>query len=103
MQSDSKFESLDIETDTLDNMLTSLELNKFDWIKIDVQGAEVLVLNGAKKIIANSDNLKLIIEIHEEKYGKPIKEMLTNLDFNYKIFPRPTHPTNYHLFASRNS
>jgi len=98
----SELGTLEVETDTLDNILHSLHLQKVDWIKIDVQGAEVLVLEGAQDTIKNSENLRLVVEIHEEKYGKPIKEMLKRLGFNYTIYPRPNHPTNYHLIATRN-
>ena len=97
----SELGNLEVETDTLDNILHSLGLQKVDWIKIDVQGAEVWVLEGVQDTIKNSENLRLVVEIHEEKYGKPIKEMLKRLNFNYKIYPRPNHPTNYHLIASK--
>jgi hypothetical protein len=33
-----------------------------DFIKIDVEGAEILVLNGMKNIISNNMNLKIMIE-----------------------------------------
>lgn len=95
------FKFFEVNTDTLDNIIQSLNLLKVDWIKIDVQGAEEWVLEGAQNIIQKNRNLKLIIEIHEEKYGKPIKEILKKAGFNYKIFSRPTHPTNYHILASR--
>ena len=40
---------LEVEADTLDNLLKSRGINRVDWIKIDVEGAEYEVLKGAKR------------------------------------------------------
>lgn len=48
----------------MDNLLGSLNLKEVNWIKIDVEGAELDALKGTEKILANSKDLTLIIEIH---------------------------------------
>jgi len=53
-----------IETTTLDTFLESVDWPKVDLIKIDVEGAEVAVLDGMAKVIERSANLKLIIEFN---------------------------------------
>tara|TARA_Y100000589_G_scaffold328211_1_gene371812 strand:+ start:3011 stop:3718 length:708 start_codon:yes stop_codon:yes gene_type:complete len=45
--------------DTVDNFCSKRKINQIDFMKIDVQGAEYLVLEGAKKALLNKD-IKLI-------------------------------------------
>ena len=42
---------LEIEADTMDNALSTLGVEKVNWIKIDVEGAELEVLKGATKTL----------------------------------------------------
>jgi len=54
--------SVEIETNSLDNFFEEYNKDfKVDLIQMDVQGAEGLILDGAKKIIG-SNNLKIIME-----------------------------------------
>jgi len=71
---DDKFEI--VEVNTLDNLLSSF--NEIDLLKIDVEGHELDVLNGAKKVL---DKTKIImIEIHRSnQYEKYSKENIYNL------------------------
>jgi len=57
-----------IEVDTLDSILDGVSPKA---IKIDVEGYEVLVLNGAKKVLSNEELNVVIMERrgHGEKYG----------------------------------
>ncbi len=60
-----------VDMDTLDNIASKLKLKKVDFIKIDVEGAELEVLRGAEKIL-NSPNVKLAIAAyHKLPDGKP--------------------------------
>lgn len=52
-----------VETDTLDCMLADAGVKTADFIKIDTEGAEVEVLEGAKGILASS-NPTLSMEVH---------------------------------------
>lgn len=49
----------EVEVDTLDNMLRELGVKKVDFIKIDVEGAEIEVLKGMDEALRNSVNLAI--------------------------------------------
>jgi len=70
---------------TLDNLLIKqCGINEVNWIKIDVEGAELEVLKGAHNILTNSKRIKLQIEIHGVSHlYKPIAEFLHR--YNFKI------------------
>jgi FkbM family methyltransferase len=51
----------------LDKVLEELGIEKVDWLKIDVEGAEVEVLLGLEKTIRCSPNLKLLVEVHTKE------------------------------------
>lgn len=48
---------------TLDSLLRKLGIQQIDWLKIDVEGAELMVLSGGLFALKNSKNLKIIIEV----------------------------------------
>jgi FkbM family methyltransferase len=54
---------VEVNADTLDNILKLNEVNQVNWIKIDVEGAEFEVLKGSAETLFGED-LSLFIEIH---------------------------------------
>jgi FkbM family methyltransferase len=65
--------------------LDTLEFDgKVDFIKIDVEGAEVDVLNGALELIRH-DKPQLLIEIHGSENGKKVLWTLDNLAYDVPI------------------
>ena len=78
-----------IESTSLDNLLKN-KYKKIDWIKIDVEGSELLVLKGAVNTLKITKNI--IIEIHEnileENNQSPneIIEILKKHGFEIKTF-----------------
>lgn len=63
--------SVKVKSVKLDNILDSMGIKKVNFIKIDVEGAEVEVLEGAEKIIAKSDSVRILFEVSgEENLGK---------------------------------
>lgn len=46
------------------------DLSKLDWIKIDVEGAEIEVLKGARQLIEKF-NPRIIVEWHADRNGDP--------------------------------
>jgi FkbM family methyltransferase len=55
---------LEISANTLDHLLKLQEISEVNWIKIDVEGAELEVLRGATDIISHSKDITLLIEVH---------------------------------------
>ena len=81
---------INVETDTLDNILKNLKIKNVDLIKIDVEGAETDVLKGATKTLKKY-HPKIIFEAWDEQYLKKVKKILDK--FNYKI--KQIVPENY--------
>lgn len=56
----------EVRANTLDHLIESegIRLEQINWIKIDVEGAELEVLKGAKSILSKSNNISLLIEVH---------------------------------------
>jgi FkbM family methyltransferase len=74
-----------VHLNTLDNLLIKEHgISEINWMKIDVEGAELEVLKGAQNILSNSKRIKLLIEIHGvNNLYKPIVELLNS--YNFKI------------------
>ena len=81
-----------VNLNTLDNLLIKEHgISEVNWIKIDVEGAELDVLKGAHTILSNSKRIKLLIEIHDvNKLYKPIVEILGS--YNFKIIFEKDEP-----------
>ena len=77
---------------TLDNLLIQQHgINEVNWMKIDVEGAELEVLKGAHNILSNSKRINLFLEIHGiNKLYKPIVELLDS--YNFKIIFEKDEP-----------
>jgi FkbM family methyltransferase len=80
---------MEVNADTLDNLLqrNGISNAEVNWLKIDVEGAELEVLKGAQAIISNSKHIALLIEVHNIEEGKnlyrPIMDLLEK--YNFKI------------------
>ena len=80
----------------IDTLFNRLEVGNIKLLKIDVEGAEVVVLNGASQILGKTD-LVLVEVSHTgiERFGTTVKELynlLNNAGFNYS----------YHISISEN-
>jgi len=58
-----KRREVEVECETLDRLVVSLGLERIDWLKIDVEGHEIAVLEGAKTALARTG--RLILEVAE--------------------------------------
>ncbi len=68
---------------SLDHLLEQLGVERIDFMKIDVEGVEWSVLEGAKGILAASPHARLVIEIHDPPAGGsaapcPVRQWLTD-------------------------
>jgi FkbM family methyltransferase len=75
-----------MHVNTLDYLLhqNGISHAEVNWMKIDVEGAELEVLKGATNILSKSKDIALLIEIHGiSSLYKPIMELLNS--YNFKI------------------
>ena len=75
-------EKIKIEVDSLDNILKELKIKKIDLMKVDVEGAEADVLEGAVKTL-NKSHPKIVFEAWNSVHLKRVEKILSK--FNYKI------------------
>lgn len=66
-----------VRTRTLDDVLQEEGISSVDIMKIDVEGADLLVLKGAKKTLQASQNLKIAMDV--DLKGKEQREQLFDL------------------------
>jgi 3-dehydroquinate dehydratase len=60
----------EIEVDTLDNILEELGVTRVDFIKMDIEGAEIQALEGMERTLKEND-VRLVIAAYHEVDGKP--------------------------------
>jgi FkbM family methyltransferase len=75
----SKSYVISVDFDTLDNIISARQLSAVSTIKIDVEGAEISVLQGAKKTIERFAP-RLVIEVHGEDNMRSIRDFLKSLN-----------------------
>ena len=59
------YNSIYVESKTIDKLVKSLNINKIDILKIDVQGNELDVLNGAEKSLSFVDVIMIEINLFD--------------------------------------
>jgi FkbM family methyltransferase len=81
---------VEVNANTLDNILQQNGINAEDvnWLKIDVEGAELEVLRGAANVLSKSKNITMFVEIHNvdsksKNFYTTIMELLGY--YNFKI------------------
>lgn len=71
-------ESITIKTETLENFCTEHKIESIDFIHMDVQGAELMVLEGAANKITNINSVWLEVEKIELYENQALKEDIEN-------------------------
>ncbi|WP_019867368.1 FkbM family methyltransferase [Methylovulum miyakonense] len=89
--SSSDTEGLIVPTITIDNYFSKLELKQVDIIKVDVEGAEMLVLEGAMKLIgSNSPPRVIMMELVDEylsRFNSSVNDVLVLMgEYGYKPY-----------------
>lgn len=83
------WDSIEIETVTLDEFFKDKE-GEIDIIKMDVEGAELTILQGMSQILKRNDSLKIFTEFSPtllEKFGSSPEEYLNQLiNHGFKIY-----------------
>lgn len=90
---------IEVEADSLDNIISKLELDRVDFVKMDVEGAELETLKGAEKVLA-SPGIKLsIASYHVLPDGQPqlpgIISYLKSRQFRTQIYIKGSCPYVY--------
>jgi FkbM family methyltransferase len=78
---------IEVNANTLDNLLheNAISVEHVNWIKVDVEGAELEVLKGATDVLSKSKDISLLIEIHDVGNGKTLYEPIMDLLDNYNF------------------
>ncbi len=76
--------TLQVEADTLDNIATSLGLQQVDLLKLDVEGGERRVLQGAKGLMANSRIRQMYLEWNPDAWTE--RELLDSLFSKFGVY-----------------
>jgi len=71
---------LEVEANTLDNILNENKVQRVNYVKIDVEGAELEVLKGALNVLEANKRITLIIEIHGGEIYPQVMEFLKTHD-----------------------
>jgi FkbM family methyltransferase len=80
---DQKIESWQtVQMKTIDNFVRENNISKVDFIKVDVEGAEKLVFEGAKELLASSRKLTILFEgcvTNSKSFGYTVPELMSEL------------------------
>jgi FkbM family methyltransferase len=74
-------DTLDVECDSIDNLLNELNIKNLDYLKIDTQGAELEILNG----LGNYRPLLIKIETHIFSMYKNVPSWHKLLNYLYEL------------------
>lgn len=98
-----QFKTINVTSDTIDNYCKSNNIENIDFIKIDVEGAEKMVLDGAINMLKNNKIKMGIFEI-----GETLTDAGTNeneicnylMEYNY-IIEKNIVPNNYIFYIEK--
>ncbi len=92
-----KLKTIRVRVSTLDDLFCELKLGRLDWIKADVEGAELRVLKGSSNTLARF-HPNLIVECLDDPSGTEVSALLKTL--NYHVEKRYWGSTLYILATS---
>lgn len=107
-----KAQAYNFKMDTLDNFAKKKRIKRIDFLKIDIEGAELSVLQGAKRML-KENNISFIqfefneMNIYSRTLFKDFVDILPKRIF-YRIMPNglskmgPYRPSTHEIFAFQN-
>lgn len=90
--------NISVRTTTLDNLREKGIIDKPDFIKMDIEGAEVKALNGAIKLLEN-DRPIILLSTHSNLLKKNCIEILKKVKYDTRIFGDSVSVCGYDLIA----
>ena len=84
LSKENSFNEIEVEIKTLDSFVKSNSITEIDILKIDVEGAELQVLNGATESLANKKIRIIQIEVHYDDQRKSTYQEIDTLLQTYK-------------------
>ncbi len=84
--------SIRVATRTLDSIMSAL--GQVDLVKIDVEGAEFLVLKGARESLSSGRILNIVVEVHDRERRTEMETLLGQFGYEVKWLDSD------HIFAS---
>lgn len=85
VQDETGIESVQVATTTIDDFVSFQKLGHVDFIKADIEGAERLMLEGARKTIREFAPNLSICYYHKLDDLKTLTRMLHEINPNYEI------------------
>jgi len=79
------FTTYKVKTDTLDSFCSTKNINQIDVLKIDVEGSELDVLLGARKILVNTNIIQIEILELKNKFNDKFSKLVSLLENNYNF------------------
>lgn len=76
--------SQNVKVDTLDNILQE----RVDYIKLDIEGAELEALEGAKATIQKYKPILAVCVYHKAEHWYRVPQLVLEMESNYKIYLR---------------
>src|SRR5829696_10214255 len=94
---------VEVNANTLDNILQQTGIKQVNWIKIDVEGAEFEVLKGAHNLLLNSKNIVLLMEVHgsPNDYRLKLEEFIRS--YNFKIDFEKIYENNGYIIVRKSA
>jgi len=82
--SDEKVFTIDVDLVALDELFSD---RTFDFIKIDVQGAELDVIRGAEKLLRRSEHVLVELSLVQYNEGSPLADVVISAmsEFNFRL------------------
>lgn len=74
-----------VETKTLDRLLNELGINYVNYIKLNIEGAELSALKGAQNTLNSARKLKILVNAHSQSDMQHIERYLLSMGFNAEV------------------
>jgi FkbM family methyltransferase len=80
-----QFESFDVRTDTIDNFCKERSIDFIDILKIDTEGSEIEVLEGAKDMLNKTNIISIEVLDERKKFEEKYERVTGILEKNYNF------------------